>query len=65
MHDLLNLFANIIVFGVVLGLINVYIPMPPLIKSLLNLVVSIVLIIYILQFFNIIHTVLPMYRILK
>lgn len=65
MHDLLNLLANIIVFGLVLGLINAYIPMPPLIKSLLNLVVAIVLIIYILQFFGLINTILPMYRILK
>lgn len=65
MHDLLNLIALIIVFGVVLWLINAFIPMPPAIKSLLNVLVLIVLIIYILQFFNIIHDILPMVRILK
>lgn len=62
---LLNLFANIIVFGLAMWLVNAFIPMPGSIKSLLNILVLIVLIIYVLQFFGIIHTVLPMYRILK
>jgi hypothetical protein len=65
MHDLLNLIALIVVFGVGLWLINAFIPMPAAIKSLLNVLVLIVLIIYILQFFNIIHTFLPMVNILK
>ncbi len=65
MNDLLNLIALIIVFGVGLWLINVFIPMPGAIKSLLNILVLIVLIIYILQFFGIIKTILPMVRILK
>lgn len=65
MNDLLNLIALIIVFGVALWLINAFIPMPPAIKSLLNVLVLIVLIIYILQFFGIIKTILPMVRILK
>lgn len=62
---LLNLFANIIVFGLVMWLVNAFIPMPGAIKSLLNILVLIVLVIYVLQFFGIIHTVIPMYRILK
>ena len=65
MNDLLNLIALIVVFGVVLWLINAFVPMPSAIKSLLNVLVLIVLIIYILQFFDIIHTILPMVRILK
>lgn len=65
MHDLLNLIALIIVFGVALWLINAFIPMPAAIKSLLNVLVLIVLIIYILQFFNLINTILPMVSILK
>ena len=64
-NGLLNLFANIIVFGIVMWLVNAYIPMPGSIKSLLNVLVLIVLIIYALQFFGVIHTVIPMYRILK
>jgi hypothetical protein len=65
MNDLLNLIALIIVFGVALWLINVFIPMPAAIKSLLNVLVLIVLIIYILQFFGVIHNILPMVKILK
>ena len=65
MPDLLNLIALIIVFGVCLWLVNAFIPMPAAIKSLLNVLVLIVLIIYILQFFDIIKTILPMVRILK
>jgi uncharacterized protein YhhL (DUF1145 family) len=65
MHELLNLFANIIVFGVFLWLVNVFIPMPGTIKSLLNVLVLIILILYILQFFGIIPTYVPMYRIIK
>ncbi len=65
MHDLMNLIAIIIVFGVGIGLINAFLPMPGAIKSLLNLLVLIILIIYILQFFGLIQTILPMYRILR
>lgn len=61
--DFLNLIALIIIFGVVLWLINAFIPMPSAIKSLLNIVVLLVLIIYVLQFFGIVHTSLPTIRI--
>jgi len=63
MPDLLNLIAVIVVFGVIMWLINAYIPMPGPIKSLLNVLVLIVLIIYILQFFGLINTILPIIRI--
>ena len=65
MNGLLNLFANIILFGVVMWVVRAYIPMPIGIKSLLHLLVVIVLILYILQYFGIIHTVVPMYQILR
>lgn len=57
--DLLNLILLIIVAGVLMWLINVFIPMPAAIKSLLNVLVLLILIIYILQFFGIIKTILP------
>jgi len=63
--DLLNLLALIIVAGVVLWLINAFVPMPGAIKSLLNIVVLIVLIIYVLQFFGIVRNILPPIRILR
>ena len=64
-NGLLNLFANFIVFGLGMWLVNVYIPMPASIKSLMNLVVIIVLLIYVLQFFELIHTIIPMFRIMR
>jgi len=65
MNELLNLFANIIVFGLVLWLVTAFIPLPMSIRSLLNVVVMVVLVIYVLQFFGIIHTIIPMVRILR
>lgn len=65
MNNLLNLFAVIIVIGVVLWLINVYIPMASAIKSLLNLLAVIVVILYILQFFEIIPVVIPIFRLFR
>ncbi|PWY56382.1 hypothetical protein DGG96_02825 [Legionella qingyii] len=65
MTGLLNLIAVIVVFGVVLWLIDTFIPMPPSIKSLLNVLVLIILVIYILQFFGLIKTILPMIKIFK
>jgi len=56
---LLNLILIIIITGFVLGLINVYIPMASMIKSLLNLLVFVLLLIFILQYFEIIKTILP------
>lgn len=65
MSELLNLIAVIVVFGIGLWLINVYIPMPPAINALLNVLVLIVLVIYILQFFGLIKTILPMIKFFK
>jgi hypothetical protein len=63
--NLLNLFANIIVLGLIMWLINAFIPLPGAVKSLLNIVVVIVVILWILQFFNVIQTIIPMYRLVK
>lgn len=65
MSGLFNLLAIIVVFGLVLWLVNAFIPMPGAIKTLLNLVVLVVLIIYVLQFFGLIKNVLPMMTLFK
>ena len=57
--QILNLFIILIVAGIVMGLINRFIPMAPMIKSLLNFFVFVVLMIYVLQFFNVIRVILP------
>lgn len=63
--ELLNLLAVIVIFGVVMWLINTFIPMPPAIKSLLNIVVLIILIIYVLQFFGLIKPIFPTLNIFR
>ena len=56
---LLHLIALIIIAGVLLWAVNAFIPMAPIIKSLLNLLVFVVLLIYILQFFGILKMIIP------
>lgn len=62
---LINLLVLIVFAGLILWGVNVFIPMPPLIKSLLNFVVFVVLVIYVLQFFGIMKTILPFPNIFK
>lgn len=59
MIGLLNLLVVLVFFGVLLGLINRFLPMPPFVKTLLNIVVFVVLVIYVLQYFEIILHILP------
>ena len=56
---LLNLIILIIFAGVLLWGVNSFIPMAPMIKSLLNFLVLIILVIYVLQFFGIVKMILP------
>jgi len=49
---LLNVVLTLVVVGVVLWLINTYIPMQGTIKSLLNAVVVIAVVIWLLQVFG-------------
>ncbi len=52
--DLLHVVIVLVVVGVILGLINRYIPMAGSIKSILNGVVVICVVIWLLQVFGII-----------
>lgn len=65
MAGLINLLALIVVFGLITWVVNAFIPMPSAIKSLFNLLVLIVLIIYVLQFFGLIKTILPMINLVR
>jgi hypothetical protein len=51
---LLTLILTIVVVGVLLWLINTYVPMQSTVKSILNIVVIIILIIWILNAFDLI-----------
>jgi hypothetical protein len=53
---LLNIFIVLIVAGVILWLINSYIPMDSKIKSILNAVAVIVLVVWLLQVFGILSS---------
>ena len=52
--SLMYLVGLLIVVGVLLWLVNTYIPMDPKIKSILNAVVVIAVVIYLLQVFGLI-----------
>lgn len=58
--NILNLMFVLIVAGALLSLINRFIPMSGIIKSLLNIVVIATLVIYVLQFFHLMQVILPM-----
>jgi hypothetical protein len=52
--NLLSIVAVLVVAGLILWLINTYIPIAGAIKSLLNIVVFIVLLVWLLQVFGLI-----------
>ncbi len=54
---MLSLILTIIVIGVILGAINVYIPMDAKIKNILNVVVVIAVVIYCLSAFGLFHRI--------
>jgi len=49
----MNLLLVLVVVGVVLWLVNTYLPMDPKIKTILNIVVVIVVVIWLLRAFGI------------
>lgn len=53
---LLNIFIVLIVAGVILWLVNNYIPMDATIKRILNAVAVIVLVVWLLQIFGILSS---------
>jgi len=50
---LMNVLLILVVVGVVLWLVNTYLPMDPKIKTILNIVVVIVVVIWLLRAFGI------------
>ena len=59
--SLLTILLVLVVVGVILWLVNTYIPMDRKIKSILNAVVVIVLIIWLLQAFGLLGSVRNMH----
>jgi hypothetical protein len=54
--SLINLVIILVAVGVLLWLVNTYIPMDPKIKSILNAVVVIAVVIWLLQAFGLLDT---------
>lgn len=54
---LINLIIILVVVGVILWVINSYIPMQPTIKKILNVVVIIVVVIWLLSVFGVIGNI--------
>lgn len=65
MSAFLNLLAIIILLGVFMWLINTFIPMPAGIKAVLNIIVLIVVILYALDFFELVNVNLPKIKLFK
>lgn len=60
MAAFLNLLVVLVLLGVFLGLVNRFLPLPTAIKGLFNTFVSILWVLYILQFFGVVNiSVLP------
>lgn len=55
--DLITVVITLIVVGVLLWAINRYIPMDPKIKSILNIVVVVVVVLWLLQGYGVIGSV--------
>jgi hypothetical protein len=51
--DIVNIIVVLVAVGVILWLVNTYIPMDGKIKSILNVVIVIVVVIWVLQAFGI------------
>lgn len=62
MSALLNLLVLIIIAGFLAWAVNTVVPMPRIFHSLFNLVLFIVVVVYVLQFFSLINPVLPWIR---
>lgn len=65
MNVLLNVILIIILTGIGLWLVNRLIPMAAIIKMLLNLLVFIVLVLYVLQSFDLITPIMPQVTLVK
>ncbi len=50
---LLDIIIYLVLIGVLLWLINTFVPMAPAIKSILNIVVAVVVIIWLLRVFSV------------
>lgn len=63
MNAILNLVLSIALLGVIMWAINMFIPMPSIIKTILNIAVAAIAVIYVLQYFGLVSLGIPMLNI--
>lgn len=56
---MISLVVTLIVVGLLLGLVNSYVPMDPKIRQILNVVVVLVVVLWLLQVFGVLGTLEP------
>lgn len=59
---MIGVLLTLIIVGVVLYLVEVYVPMSPPIKTILRIVVVLVVVIWLLQIFGLLNTPVPKLR---
>jgi hypothetical protein len=52
---LIQLIIVLIIVGLLLWLVQSYLPVPPMIKSVINIVMVLIVILYLLRMFGIVH----------
>lgn len=52
---IISLIVTLVVIGLIMWLVNTYIPMQPQIKSILNVVVTILVVIWLLSVFGVLN----------
>jgi hypothetical protein len=59
----ISVVITLIVLGVILWLVNTYIPMDPKIKTILNVVIVIIVILWLLNMIGFLGGTMPIYRV--
>ena len=59
---IVSILVTLVVFGVVMWLINTYIPLAPPIKTVINVVVVLLLCVWLLELFVVLNYQLPVRR---
>ena len=59
---IVSILVTLVVFGVVMWLINTYIPLAPPIKTVINVVVVLLLCVWLLELFGVLNYTVPIRR---
>jgi hypothetical protein len=60
---IVSILVTLVVIGVILYLVNTYVPMAPPIKTIINIVAVLLVCIWLLDVFGVMNYTLPMHRV--